>query len=720
MKKLTLLIFSAAMLLNTAVVKADEGMWLLMLLNKNMAQMQKQGLKLTAEDIYNVNHSSLKDAIIGLGNAGQPFWHFCTGEIVSGEGLVFTNHHCGYGSIQEHSSVEHDYLTNGFWAYEKSQELPNEGMTASILVRMEDVTNRVLAKVNNDMGEAERAAAIQKISKEISTEAVKDTKYNAYVADVFNGNQFFLFVYIIYEDVRLVGAPPSSMGKFGGDTDNWMWPRHTDDFSVMRIYTAPDGNPAPYAKENIPLKPKHFLPVSIKGVQDGDFAMVMGFPGTTNRYITSYGLEETMEVINRLRHDIRDVKLNVWRAEMAADPKVRIQYASKYASCANYWKYSFEQNKALKALNTMGVKKQIEADYLKWANNKDARYREALPGLENAYKARRKYSEALQYITEGLLTGPELPLFAYQCSSMKSALSVSNSDQIKSLGEKLKARGKEFFKDYDQETDRKTMIALFEYVYKNMDAEYYPDFFTTVQKKYKGSFEKYVDAMMKNTVFADQEKFNAFCDNPQKKVLDKDMGMETGLSIIRMYRDIMQSRQDAGKDMARNNRLFVDGLLQMNPDKLFAPDANSTIRLTSGNVKSYIPRDAVSYSYYTTIEGVMEKEDPTNPEFEVPARLKELYNAKNYGQYANEKGELVTCFITDNDITGGNSGSPVINANGELIGLAFDGNSEAMSGDIDFEENLQRCICVDVRYVLFTIDVYAGAKNLIKEMNIVK
>ncbi len=720
MKKLALMIFSVAMLLNAAVVRADEGMWLLMLLNKNMEQMHKQGLKLTAEDIYNVNHSCLKDAIIGLGNDGQPFWHFCTGEIVSGEGLVFTNHHCGYGSIQEHSSVEHDYLTNGFWAYDKSQELPNEGMTASILVRMEDVTSRVLAEVNNDMGEVERTTAINKISKEISAEAVKGTNYNAYVTDVFNGNQFFLFVYIIYKDVRLVGAPPSSMGKYGGDTDNWMWPRHTDDFSVMRIYTAPDGTPASYSKENIPLKPKHFLPVSIKGMQDGDFAMVMGFPGTTNRYITSYGLEETMDVTNRLRHDIRDVKLNVWKAEMAADPKVRIQYASKYASCANYWKYSFEQNKALKALNTMGVKKQIEADYLKWANNKDARYREALPGLENAYKARRKYSEAFQYIYEGLLTGPELPLFAYQCSGIKTTLDIGNSDQIKSLGERLKARGKEFFKDYDKETDRKTMIALFEYVYKNLDPTFHPDFFTTVQKKYKGNFEKYVNAVMKNTVFADQDKFNAFCDNPQKKVLDKDMGMELGLSVLRIYRDVLQSRQDAGKDIARNNRLFVDGLLQMNPGKLFAPDANSTIRLTSGNVKSYIPRDAVSYSYYTTIEGVMEKEDPTNPEFEVPVRLKELYKAKNYGQYANEKGELVTCFITDNDITGGNSGSPVINANGELIGLAFDGNSEAMSGDIDFEENLQRCICVDVRYVLFTIDVYAGATNLIKEMKIVK
>ena len=720
MKKLSLVILSVAMVLSSTVVKADEGMWLLMLLNKNMEQMQKQGLQLTADDIYNVNHSSLKDAIIGLGNAGSPFWHFCTGEIVSGEGLVFTNHHCGYGSIQEHSSVEHDYLTNGFWAYDKSQELPNEGMTASILVRMEDVTNRVLAEVSNDMGEAERAKAIESISKQISEEAVKDTKYNAYVADVFNGNQFFLFVYIIYEDVRLVGAPPSSMGKYGGDTDNWMWPRHTDDFSIMRIYTAPDGSPAPYAKENIPLQPKHFLPVSIKGVQDGDFAMIMGFPGTTNRYITSYGLEETMEVTNRLRHDIRDVKLNVWRAEMASDPKVRIQYASKYASCANYWKYSFEQNKALKALHTMDVKKQIEADYLKWAANKNARYREALPGLENAYKARRQYSEAFQYVYEGLLTGPELPMFAYQCSGIKSAVNVGNTDQIMALGQKLKAKGKEFFKDYNLETDRKTMVALFEYVYKNMDPSFRPDFFTTVEKKYKGNFEKFVNDMLKNTVFADQEKFEAFCDNPTKKVIDKDMAMEVGLSIIRTYRDLYKARQDAGKDMGRNNRLFVDGLLQMNPDRNFAPDANSTIRLTSGNVKSYIPRDAVSYSYYTTIEGVMEKEDPSNPEFVVPTRLKELYQAKNYGQYANEKGELVTCFITDNDITGGNSGSPVINAKGELIGLAFDGNSEAMSGDIDFEENLQRCICVDVRYVLFTIDVYAGATNLIREMNIVK
>ena len=368
----------------------------------------------------------------------------------------------------------------------------------------------------------------------------------------------------------------------------------------------------------------------------------------------------------------------------------------------------------------MDVKEQTEAEYLQWAKGKDASYSNALPELKAAYEARRKYSEAFQYLYEGLLTGPELPLFAFQCSGMKTTLNVGNSDQIKELGERLKAKGKEFFKDYDVQTDRKTMIALFEYVHQNMDPEFYPDFFATVEKKYKGNFEKYVDAMLKNTVFADEDKFNAFCENPDKKTLEKDLAMETGLSILRMYREVMQARQNAGKDMRKNNRLFVDGLLQMHPDKLFAPDANSTIRLTSGNVKSYIPRDAVSYSYYTTIEGIMEKEDPNNPEFVVPARLKELYQQKNYGQYANEKGELVTCFITDNDITGGNSGSPVINAKGELIGLAFDGNSEAMSGDIDFEENLQRCICVDVRYVLFTIDVYAGAKNLIKEMNIVK
>ena len=399
-------------------VKADEGMWLLSLIGKNYSDMQQKGFKLTADDIYNINQSCIKDAIVGLGNAGSPFWHFCTAEIVSDKGLLTTNHHCGYGQIQEHSTVEHDYLRDGFWAYTMEEELPNPGLTASILVRVEDVTNQVLAALNDDMTEAERNKAIAEVSKQISAKAKEGTNYEATVKSMFNNNQFFLFVHNIYKDVRLVGAPPSSMGKFGGDTDNWMWPRHTADFSMFRIYTAPDGSPAEYSKDNVPLKPKHHLPINIKGVEENDFAMIMGFPGTTNRFVTSYGLEEVMNITNKLRYEIRTQKINVWKAAMNADQAVKIKYASKYASCSNYWKYSNEQNKALKALNTIGVKQDIEKRYNEWAKGKDAKYQNVLSEIEKMVKARKPYMATRTYLAEGLLSGPELPMQAFGIYNM--------------------------------------------------------------------------------------------------------------------------------------------------------------------------------------------------------------------------------------------------------------------------------------------------------------
>ncbi len=719
MRKLSLFL-GMLLLINVSVTVADEGMWLLMLLkNQNLEEMKKKGFKLSAEQIYDVNQSCLKDAVIGLGNAGRPFSHFCTGEIVSPEGLFFTNHHCGYGMLQSHSSIEHDYLTNGFWAYSKDQELPNNGITASILVRMEDVSAQVKAVLTQDMDEEKRNEAIKKIAKEISDKATDGTKYNAYVADVFNSNQFFLFVYVIYKDVRLVGAPPSSMGKFGGDTDNWMWPRHTADFSMFRIYTAPDGSPADYAKDNVPFKPKHFLPVSIKGVKENDFAMIMGFPGTTNRYVTSYGLQEVMDVTNKLRYEIRSVKIDVLRKEMASDPKIRIQYASKYASCSNYWKYSNEQNKALKALNTMDVKREIEKQYLQWTQGKDPSYANSLTVLEKGYSARKSYVTARMYLAEGLL-GSELPGFAVQCSGLIRLLDSGSQEQIKEYIEKMKTNATNFYKNFNPATEQKLLAALFDYTYKNMDPKFYPDFLPVVYNKYKGDFNKYAETLINKSIFASQEKFLAFLEKPNLKVLKSDLVMIAGLSIYNKYLSINLKTQEFSKVIIPANRLFVEGLLAMNQAKAMAPDANSTIRLTYGNVRSYFPRDAVFYDYYTTLEGVIQKEDTSNTEFIVPQRLKDLYKTKDYGPYANEKGELVTCFITNNDITGGNSGSPVINGNGELIGLAFDGNSEAMSGDIDFEENLQRCINLDVRYALFIIDKYAGATNLIKEMTIVK
>jgi len=720
MKVRTLVLAVAMLALLPATAKADEGMWLLSLIGKNYSDMQRAGFKLTPEDIYSVNKSCLKDAIVGLGNAGQPFWHFCTGEIISSQGLMSTNHHCGYGKLQEHSTVEHDYLRDGFWAYTLDQELPNPGLTASILVRMEDVTKRVKETLSDDMSESDRAAAIKKVSEEIEKEAVEGTPYSAKVRPMFNGNQFFLFVHIIYRDVRLVGAPPSSMGKFGGDTDNWSWPRHTCDFSLFRIYTAPDGSPADYSKDNIPLSPKHHLPVNAGEINDGDFAMVMGFPGTTDHFLTSYGLDETMDITNKLRYEIRTVKINILREEMAASQATRIKYASKYASCSNYWKYSNEQNKALKALNTMGVKKQVEEEYSEWARFQAPKYGRALDLIREGYADRRNVEEANQYILEGLLTGSEAPLFAARLAN--TFTSELEKDKKADLS-RFEGYIDNFFKDYDQAVDQRLPAALFGYVYSHMNPEQCPQFLIDANKKYKGNWEKYAANLYEKSIFANPEALAKFMQKPDAKKVAKDGLAAAGNEALKAYIPLNQSLSQASQEnLQRGIRDFTDGILQINDKKgkLMSPDANSTIRLTYGNVMSYEPRDGVSYHYYTTMAGVIQKEDPDNAEFNVPKRLKELYAKKQFGPYANRKGEMPTCFITNNDITGGNSGSPVINARGQLIGLAFDGNSEAMSGDIDFEENLQRCICIDSRYMLWVIDVYAGAKNLIAEMDIVR
>jgi hypothetical protein len=724
MKIRTLAIAFAMMLMLPNAVRADEGMWLLSLIGKNYQDMQRQGFKLTPEDIYSVNQNCLKDAIVGLGNAGNPFRHFCTGEIISSKGLISTNHHCGYGKLQEHSTVEHDYLRDGFWAYSMDQELPNPGLTASILVRMEDVTDRVKAVINDEMSEGDRATAVRNISKKIAEEAVKGTVYDAKVIPMFNDNQYFLFVHIIYKDVRLVGAPPSSMGKFGGDTDNWSWPRHTCDFSMFRIYTAPDGSPADYSKDNVPLKPKHHLPVSAGEINDGDFAMVMGFPGTTDHFLTSYGLEETMNITNKLVYEIRTVKINILREEMAASQATRIKYASKYASCSNYWKYSNEQNKALKALNTMGVKKEVEKEYMDWARRQsNSKYARALGLIQKGYAARATAQEANQYIVEGLLTGPELLLQAVRIyNTLETAENPDYADRRDMILERIKDNATNFYKDYNKETEMRVMTGLFAHVFKNMNELYMPEFLIKAGKKKDGDFTKYVKEMFEESVFASEESFMKFMEKPSLKKLAKDPIYKAGKETFEKYQEVnsIVPEEDL-ENLERGIRDFTDGILQINDGrKLMSPDANSTIRLTYGNVMSYDPRDGVSYHYYTTLKGVIEKEDPDNSEFNVPTRLKELYNKKNFGSYANKNGELPTCFITNNDITGGNSGSPVINGKGQLIGLAFDGNSEAMSGDIDFEENLQRCICLDSRYMLWVIDVYAGAKNLIAEMDIVR
>lgn len=716
MKRIFIIVFA---LLSTSITRADEGMWLLSMLGKNIATMQEMGCKLSAEDIYSINKACLKDAIVGLGRDGRPFSHFCSGEIISGEGLVLTNHHCGFPYIQAHSTVEHDYLANGFWAYSKKEELSNPGLTASILQRIEDVTDKVNAALNDNMSEAERAQVIAIVSQRIAAEAMKGTNLAAQVQSMFEGNQYCLLVYKIYRDVRLVGAPPQSMGKFGGDTDNWVWPRHTCDFSMFRIYTGPDGEPAAFSEKNIPLKPRHFLPVSAKGVKDGDFAMIMGFPGTTDRFLTSFGLKATM-ANNDIRYKVRTEKLRIMKEGMEKDTKTRIQYASKHASSANYWKYSFEQNKALKKLNTMGAKEQIERDFTAWVNADPARvakYGKALDMIRDGYAQLSDYATAQSYLMEALLQGGEAYMFAMQTGDAIASLDTLPAEKRNDLIERLKTAAQGFYKDFNEEIDVNTTAALMKMFADNVKPEMYPEIINEVNKKYKGDFMKFAKEIGSKSIFRNEAAFMAFLEKPSAKKVKADLAYRTGMSVYNTYMEMRKATAEMQATIAKGDRLFVNGLMTKDPDKAWAPNANSTLRLTYGKVGSYKPRDGVFYDYYTTLTGVMEKEGPKGGEFEVPAKLKEVYNAKDFAPYGD--GNIVTCFITNNDITGGNSGSPVINGNGELIGTAFDGNSEAMSGDIDFEENLQRCINLDTRYMLFVVDKIAGAKNLIQEMKIV-
>lgn len=718
MKKLIVL---ACVLFSYSVTKADEGMWLLSELGNNIAAMQKMGLKLSKEDIYSINQPGIKDAIVGLGTEGRPFAHFCSGEIISGEGLVLTNHHCGFDAIQSHSSVEHNYLADGFWAYSKKEELGNPGITASILDHMEDVSDEFNSVLKDDMSEMQRRQVIDSISQLVVTKATKDNQFSAQVQPMFEDNKFYLFVYTIYKDVRLVGAPPQSMGKFGGDTDNWMWPRHTADFCMFRIYTAPDGSPASYAPENVPLKPKHHLPISAKGIKDNDFAMILGFPGSTDRFTTSFGLQNTMEAGNAIRYQVRTQVLDVMREGMEKDEKTRIQYASKYARCANYWKYSNEQNKALANLNTIGNKRDIEKTFTDWVNSDEQRktqYGDVLTSISNSYEALQPYAKTQTYIREAL-GAAELPVFAYRMGHLieKYVAADTSEEEREAIKKTLLDRGDAFYKDFNPVVERNMIARLYKLYADSVSSDYYPEIIQVIEKKYKGDFNRFADDVFNKSVFMDRSRYQEFINKMDSKKLNKDMIYLAGKSFFEIMIKMEALTGESKEKITRGNRLFVRGLMEMQPEKALAPNANSTIRLTYGRVRSYKPKDAVYYDFYTTMTGILEKEGPVGGEFEVPQRLKSLYAKKEFAPYGQDN--IVTCFITDNDITGGNSGSGVINANGELIGTAFDGNSEAMSGDIDFEENLQRCINLDTRYMLWIVDKFAGAKNLINEMTIV-
>jgi len=715
MKKIAL--FLVLILTSLAgIVRADEGMWLPLFIERlNYVDMQKEGLHLTSAEIYSVNHSSLKDAVIIFGRG-------CTGEVVSGDGLVLTNHHCGYDEIQSHSTLDHDYLTDGFWALKRSEELPNVGLTARFLVSITDVTQAVLGSVKENISETEREANIKEISKKLEFTATKDNQYEARVASFFNGNEYYLFTYIIFKDVRLVGAPPSSIGKFGADTDNWMWPRHNCDFSMFRIYATPEGKPSEYSASNVPYKTSYFLPVSIKGVKEEDFAMILGYPGSTDRYLTSYGVDLALEKTNPAIVKIRTKKLEIIQADMNGNDEVRINYAAKYASSSNYWKYYIGQSKGLKKLKVIDKKRELESQFADWVNSnlpRNVKYRDALLNLSNAYEDLSATEQATRYTAEAINHGCEIISYAGSFKNLAVELAKTSLDAaaLNNSTAKLQAVSVKYFMDYNAPTDEKLLAAMLQLFSQDVQVKNQPKLLTELNRKYKGDFSAYAHKLFRESIFTSKEKIDAFLMKPSFKVLHKD----PAYLLMKAFSD-NNSRLDSlnkeSKDiLLKGRRLFVAGLREMLPDKKFYPDANSTMRLTYGKVIGYYPSDAVHYDFTTHLSGLIAKEDSTSEEFKVPAKIKKLYREKDFGRYGSN-GDLVTCFLTNNDITGGNSGSPVLNADGELIGLAFDGNWEAMSGNIAFEPELQRTICVDIRYVLFIIDKYAGASNLVNEMTI--
>lgn len=675
--------------------------------------MKKHGLNLTQEEIYSINNSSLKDAIVSFGG-------FCTAEVISKKGLLLTNHHCGYDAIAEASTKEHNYLDNGFWAASHQQEIPVAGLTATFIVRIEDVTETILNELKAEMSEDERAAKIREISEILQKDAVAGTHYEAFVRDFFEGNEFYLFVKETFKDVRFVGTPPQSAGKFGGDTDNWMWPRHTADFSMFRIYANSDNQPAPYSAENKPYAPKHALPISLKGVKENDFAMILGFPGSTDRYLSSFGVEQAVTLEQPKRVDIRAKKLKIMKEYMDKDVTVRLNYSSKYAQVANYWKYFIGQTEQVKSNDVIGKKKALEEEFTQYLVNKRMSF-DVLGSMENYYKLTNDIVNIKVYQSEFIYT-VDANVSAFRYKYWVNAAEGGNADQAKMLATRLGSMTMEYFEKANTEIEMDIVEKVLKMYIKDIPEDQMGPITKKIAAKGKAGVEKYMKKVRKKSIFANKEKFEAFNAAPSLKVLQKDplflliMDMDeahakaTGTDEIKKASDMLD----------KANRAFVAGIRDMQPDKQFYPNANSTLRLTYGNVLPYEPKDGVTYHYTTTLDGVMEKEDPTNPEFVVDERIKELWKKKDYGQYADASGNLTVNFLSNNDITGGNSGSPVINGDGQLIGTAFDGNWEAMSGDIYFEPEIQRTISVDIRYILWLVDKCYGASNLIEEMELVK
>ena len=701
------------LLVASGQVFADEGMWVLKELNKqNLERMKELGFTPSYEQLYSETDPCVANAVVIFGGG-------CSGITVSNEGLIFTNHHCGFGSIQQLSSVEHDYLKDGFVSQSKEEELPVPGLTVRYLRETVDVSDRINSQIASIKEEHLRLAAADSIGQAMA-DSVGNTEFQA--ADVvpfYNNNKYFLIVYDVFNDVRMVFAPPSSVGKFGGDTDNWMWPRHTGDFSVFRVYAGADNKPAAYSKDNKPYQPKYVAEVSLQGYQDKDYAMTIGFPGSTDRYLCSWGVQQRIEDSNKPRIEVRGIKQAIWKDAMLKSDEVRIKYASKYAGSSNYWKNSIGMNKGLANLKVIDRKREEEAAFAAWvaqdAKRKEV-YGDVLSLLEKGYTSSSEYKKISTYLGEAFLSGAEIVKLARMIQSVD--VKGSTPEEIDIF---LEDNIKSFFKDYDASLDRKVLAAMMKIVKERVPAENLPDIYKKVDKKYKGDYEKYAADVFKKTSILSYDNIASMLKDPKKYAkLKKDPAAELSLSVLISLFELQQLTGDSYYDIAKGERLYFAGLKEMHPEKAFASDANFTMRVSYGSIGGYRPYDAAWYDYYTTQKGIFEKENPESDEFWVQPEILNLIRSKDFGQYTNKDGELQLCFLSNNDITGGNSGSPVFDKNARLIGLAFDGNWEAMSGDIAFEPDLQRTISVDIRYVLYMIDKWGKCPRLIEELKLVK
>ena len=696
----------------TLTGRADEGMWMLGNLNKQTRKAMKElGLQMPADKLYNPKKPSLKDAVVSFGG-------FCSGVVVSEDGLVFTNHHCGFSSVQQHSSVEHDYLKNGFVAHSRAEELPNPELYVRFLLRTEDVTKRVLGAVKPSMSEMERSSAVDSMMMVIGGEvSLKDSTLLGVVDAYYGGNEFWLSVYRDFNDVRLVFAPPSSVGKFGWDTDNWIWPRHTGDFCVFRIYADRKNRPADYSPDNVPYHPEYVAPISLDGYKEGSFCMTIGYPGSTERYLSSFGIEEMMNNSNQAQIDIRGVKQAIWKREMDSKDSIRIKYASKYDESSNYWKNSIGVNRAIRKLGILDKKREMEQEIRRWIQqNPEEREKllQLFTDLELNYKNRREVNRAQAYFIESFLYGPEL---------VQLALKILNFD-FEGEQKAVIAGLKDIVEQYsnlDLDIDKEVFTALLKEYRSKVDTIFLPEIYHTIAQKYDGNEKAFVDSLYASSELTTPRGLKRFLERDTTYQIFDDPAISLGIDMLTMLFDMNMQTQAPATEIIRGERLLNGAIRRMYASRNFYPDANSTMRLSFGTVCGYTPFDGAEYDYYTTTKGVLEKVKAHvgDVDFAVQPELVSLLSSRNFGRYADEKGEMKVCFISNNDITGGNSGSAMFNAKGELLGLAFDGNWEAMSSDILYEPKMQRTIGVDVRYILFMIEKYGKAGNLIKELNII-